>query len=151
MARFTGTSHVISLRSAVLDKVLQVNAVKQDSLAEQLEVVWEIEPGACVIEPANLPVITGQDNTTAYGDTLPFAQPMLRDDKIVHDVYILKLEAIPMDWQSRHSELCTSRCAGFTSVYNRLHSSGESAIKCEADHTDNLFDNQMNELETIDV
>ena len=42
---------------------LTLSSIDEDSLGEQLEVVWEIEPGAHVIEHAGLPAITGQDNT----------------------------------------------------------------------------------------
>ena len=42
---------------------LKLSSIDEDSLGEQLEVVWEIEPGAHVIERAGLPAITGQDDT----------------------------------------------------------------------------------------
>ena len=42
---------------------LTLSSIDEDSLGEELEVVWEIEPGAHVIERAGLPSITGQDNT----------------------------------------------------------------------------------------
>ena len=42
---------------------LTLSSIGEDSLGEQLEVVWEIEPGAHVIERAGLPAITGQDDT----------------------------------------------------------------------------------------
>src|SRR5580700_5507330 len=40
-----------------------LSSIDEDSLAEQIEVVWEIEPGAHIIERAGLPSITGQDDT----------------------------------------------------------------------------------------
>lgn len=40
-----------------------LSSIDEDSLGEQIEVVWEIEPGAHIIERAGLPSITGQDNT----------------------------------------------------------------------------------------
>ena len=42
---------------------LTLSSIDEDSLGEQLAVVWEIEPGAHVIERAGLPAITGQDDT----------------------------------------------------------------------------------------
>ena len=42
---------------------LTLSSIDEDSLGEQIEVVWEIEPGAHVIERAGLPAITGQDDT----------------------------------------------------------------------------------------
>lgn len=42
---------------------LTLSSLDEDSLGEQLEVLWEIEPGAHVIERAGLPAITGQDET----------------------------------------------------------------------------------------
>lgn len=40
-----------------------LSSIDEDSLGEQIEVMWEIEPGAHVIEKAGLPSITGQDDT----------------------------------------------------------------------------------------
>ena len=42
---------------------LSLSSIDEDSLGEELEVVWEIEPGAHVIERAGLPAISGQDDT----------------------------------------------------------------------------------------
>lgn len=42
---------------------LTLSSLDEDSLGEQLEVLWEIEPGAHVIERAGLPAFTGQDDT----------------------------------------------------------------------------------------
>ena len=42
---------------------LTLSSIDEDALGEQLEVIWEIEPGAHVIEKAGLPTITGQDET----------------------------------------------------------------------------------------
>jgi len=43
-----------------------LSSIDEDGLGEELEVIWEIEPGAQVIERAGLPSITGQD----HSDTL---------------------------------------------------------------------------------
>jgi superfamily II DNA or RNA helicase len=40
-----------------------LSSIDEDSLGEQIEVIWEIEPGAHIIEKAGLPSITGQDDT----------------------------------------------------------------------------------------
>ncbi|WP_206193166.1 hypothetical protein, partial [Xanthomonas citri] len=38
-----------------------LSSIDEDGLGEELEVIWEIEPGAQIIERAGLPSITGQD------------------------------------------------------------------------------------------
>ena len=40
-----------------------LTSIDEDSLGEQIEVIWEIEPGAHTIERAGLPQITGQDSS----------------------------------------------------------------------------------------
>jgi len=40
-----------------------LSSIDEDGLGEELEVVWEIEPGAQVIERAGLPSVTGQDDS----------------------------------------------------------------------------------------
>ena len=40
-----------------------LSSIDEDALGETLEVVWEIEPGAHVIEKAGLPTIDGQDDS----------------------------------------------------------------------------------------
>jgi superfamily II DNA or RNA helicase len=42
---------------------LTLSSIDEDSLGEQIEVIWEIEPGAHIIEKAGLPTITGQDDS----------------------------------------------------------------------------------------
>ncbi|MCZ0811877.1 DISARM system SNF2-like helicase DrmD [Roseovarius sp. EGI FJ00037] len=44
--------------------LLTLSSIDDDNLGEEIEVVWELEPGAHVIEKAGLPSITGQDDTT---------------------------------------------------------------------------------------
>src|SRR5574337_1211326 len=41
-----------------------LSSIDEDGLGEELEVVWEIEPGAQVIERAGLPSVTGQDDSS---------------------------------------------------------------------------------------
>ena len=40
-----------------------ISSIDEDALGEQIEVIWEIEPGAHIIEKAGLPSITGQDDS----------------------------------------------------------------------------------------
>lgn len=40
-----------------------LSSIDEDGLGEELEVIWEIEPGAQVIERAGLPTISGQDDS----------------------------------------------------------------------------------------
>ena len=40
-----------------------LSSIDEDGLGEELEVIWEIEPGAQVIERAGLPSISGQDDS----------------------------------------------------------------------------------------
>lgn len=42
---------------------VQLSSIDEDSLGEELEVVWEIEPGAHVIERKGLPSISGYDDS----------------------------------------------------------------------------------------
>lgn len=49
--------------SFVLQHRLVLSSIDEDSLGEQAEVIWEIEPGAHVIERVGLPSITGRDAT----------------------------------------------------------------------------------------
>ena len=56
-ASLTGNRH------SARQHYLTLSSIEEDSLGEQIGVVWEIEPGAHVIERACLPAITGQDET----------------------------------------------------------------------------------------
>jgi superfamily II DNA or RNA helicase len=49
---FAGVQHCLTLTS-----------IDDDSLGEQIDVIWEVEPGAHVIEKAGLPATTGVDDT----------------------------------------------------------------------------------------
>lgn len=40
-----------------------LSSIDEDGVGEELEVIWEIEPGAQVIERAGLPSVTGQDDS----------------------------------------------------------------------------------------
>ena len=40
-----------------------LSSIDEDGMGEELEVIWEIEPGAQIIERAGLPTITGQDDS----------------------------------------------------------------------------------------
>lgn len=41
---------------------ITLSSIDEDSLGEQIEVIWEIEPGARIIEHAGLPELTGRDD-----------------------------------------------------------------------------------------
>lgn len=43
--------------------LITLSSVEEDALGETLDVIWEIEPGAHVVEKAGLPSISGQDKT----------------------------------------------------------------------------------------
>ena len=47
---------------ATSQNCLTLSSIDEDSLGEQIEVIWEIEPGAHIIERAGLPSISGQDD-----------------------------------------------------------------------------------------
>jgi superfamily II DNA or RNA helicase len=48
---------------AIVQHCLTLSSIDEDSLGESIEVIWEIEPGAHIIERAGLPSITGRDRT----------------------------------------------------------------------------------------
>lgn len=50
--------------SASIDKIqhlVSMESIDEDSIGEELQVIWEVEPGARVLEKAGLPSITGYD------------------------------------------------------------------------------------------
>lgn len=57
---------------------LTLSSIDEDGLGEELQVVWEIEPGAQVIERAGLPSISGQDDSDtldAFLDAVRWGRP----------------------------------------------------------------------------
>lgn len=60
---------VADVTSSRLDSIsaaqhcVTLSSIDEDGLGEELEVIWEIEPGAQVIERAGLPSISGQDDS----------------------------------------------------------------------------------------
>lgn len=48
---------------SVQQHAVTLASIDEDALGEELLVIWEIEPGAHVIERAGLPDITGQDDS----------------------------------------------------------------------------------------
>lgn len=48
---------------SVQQNAITLSSIDEDALGEELQVIWEIEPGAHVIERAGLPAITGQDDS----------------------------------------------------------------------------------------
>ncbi|MBN8924967.1 MAG: helicase [Rhodanobacter sp. 68-29] len=51
------------LETGIPQHCVTLSSIDEDGLGEELEVVWEIEPGAQVIERAGLPSVTGQDDS----------------------------------------------------------------------------------------
>lgn len=49
--------------NSAAQNLVTLSSIDEDGLGEELEVIWEIEPGAQVIERAGLPSITGQDDS----------------------------------------------------------------------------------------
>jgi superfamily II DNA or RNA helicase len=45
----------------VQQNLVSLSSLDEDALGEEIQVIWEIEPGAQIIERAGLPSITGQD------------------------------------------------------------------------------------------
>ena len=41
---------------------MRLSSISEDALGEEIEVIWEIEPGASVIERAGLPELNGIDD-----------------------------------------------------------------------------------------
>lgn len=59
---------VSSVESSTLAKgevqhLVTLSSLDEDALGEELQVIWQIEPGARVLERASLPTITGWDDT----------------------------------------------------------------------------------------
>ncbi|MFZ4436846.1 MAG: DISARM system SNF2-like helicase DrmD [Syntrophales bacterium] len=57
------TGGALSSSSNGNQHLVGLSALDEDSLGEEIQVVWEIEPGAQVLEKAGLPSITGWDST----------------------------------------------------------------------------------------
>ena len=50
--------------------LVRLSSIDEDALGREIEVVWEIEPGAKIIERAGLPEITAQDDGETLGSFL---------------------------------------------------------------------------------
>lgn len=55
--------HASGLETTSPQHCVTLSSIDEDGLGEGLQVIWEIEPGAQVIERAGLPAITGQDDS----------------------------------------------------------------------------------------
>lgn len=53
-----------ALESESIHHLVTLTAVDEDSLGEQITVVWQLEPGARVVEKAGLPSLTGCDESS---------------------------------------------------------------------------------------
>src|SRR5687768_6497127 len=49
--------------ASIQQNCVTLSSIDEDGLGEELEVIWEIEPGAQIIERAGLPSVTGQDDS----------------------------------------------------------------------------------------
>lgn len=47
--------------SSIVQHIVSLSSLEDDSLGEEIEVVWELEPGARVLEGAGLPDLSGFD------------------------------------------------------------------------------------------
>lgn len=54
---------VAGLDTGTPQHCVTLSSIDEDGLGEELQVIWEIEPGAQVIERAGLPSVTGQDDS----------------------------------------------------------------------------------------
>jgi superfamily II DNA/RNA helicase len=66
---------------------VKLSSIDEDGLGEELEVIWEIEPGAQIIERAGLPSITGQDDSNtleAFLDALRWGAATNADRGFLH-------------------------------------------------------------------
>jgi len=54
---------VAGLDTGTPQHCVTLSSIDEDGLGEELQVIWEIEPGAQVIERAGLPSVTGQDES----------------------------------------------------------------------------------------
>jgi superfamily II DNA or RNA helicase len=59
-----GTSAFRELFAPTREGLVSLVSVDEDSLGEELQVVWQLEPGARVLERAGLPAISGCDDAT---------------------------------------------------------------------------------------
>jgi superfamily II DNA or RNA helicase len=57
------TSTMAGAATARPQHLLTLSSIDEDSLGEEIEVIWELEPGAHIVERAGLPAMTGQDDT----------------------------------------------------------------------------------------
>lgn len=56
------SSTLISTPNANTQHLIKLTSVDEDALGEELNVIWEIEPGVRKLESAGLPKFTGNDN-----------------------------------------------------------------------------------------
>ena len=47
-----------------LQHLVSLESIDEDAMGEELQVIWELEPGAKVLEKAGLPTISGINITT---------------------------------------------------------------------------------------
>ena len=67
--------------------LVQLASIDEDALGEEIEVLWELEPGAHVIESAGLPSLTGRDDPEtlqAFLDAVVWGAAVNADRGYVH-------------------------------------------------------------------
>src|SRR5471032_3263948 len=116
--------------------LVSLSSIDEDGLGEELEVIWEIEPGAQIIERAGLPSITGQDDSDtleAFLDAVRWELlPMPTEAFCKHRsaaVSALKISNsthwfVPSTWRG---SICSSPT---TSVWARPLKQGWSSKRC---------------------
>ena len=67
--------HQISIANVATIHLVTLSSVEDDALGEELQVIWEIEPGATTIEKTPLPEPIGFD-TPQWLDTFPQRCPL---------------------------------------------------------------------------
>jgi len=61
VAEVTGSTFVSGTNNE--QHLVKLSSIDEDGLGEEIEVIWQIEPGAHIIERAGLPTITGVDDS----------------------------------------------------------------------------------------
>lgn len=78
----------------VASHLLKLSSVEDDGLGEELQVIWELEPGTSVHEKSTLPEPTGFDDPKrlqAFLDAVRWGAISQRDDRALHSpVAVLK-------------------------------------------------------------
>jgi SNF2 family DNA or RNA helicase len=83
-------SPAMALPVAKTQNLLMLSSVEDDGLGEELQVVWEIEPGAKIVEKVALPEATGFDapeKLDAFLDAVRWGAASTADHKNIHSPF----------------------------------------------------------------